>query len=122
MRYCSACLFLLVGLTSASADGPALKEARLRWLRGNYGEGREQYEALVKNAKDRPAALLGIARSYLSEGEYDKALATLDTGLKDAPKDADLHAQRADLLYHRGRWEDADKAARQALEENKDQF
>src|SRR5436190_10935946 len=116
MRYFAACLLILANLSAASADPAAFKEARQRWLRGNYAEARGQYEALAKNAKDRPAALLGVARTYLSEGECDKALATLDEALKDAPKNADLHAQRADVLYERGRWEDAEKAAGKALD------
>src|SRR5262249_19999479 len=42
--------------------------------------------------------------------------------LKDLPKDADLNARRAEVLYLRGRWDDAVKAAEQALAARADHF
>ena len=114
MRSLCACLVALTSVSLANAGG-TLKEARQRLLRGNYEEAREQYAALAKDAKHAVAATVGISRAWQSEGEYDKALAVLDAALKDHPQNADLLAGRAEILYTRGRWEDAEKAAKDAL-------
>ncbi len=121
-KHLLACLFVLAGAALASAASPSLKEARQRWLHGNYGEAREQYEALAKDAKLRPAATVGLSRALESEGEYDKALDAVESALKDAPKDAGLLARQAELLYRRGRWDEAEKAANAALDADKNQF
>src|SRR5262245_57547287 len=103
-KHLLACLFTFPFTTLATADGPTLKEARTRWLHGNYGEAREQYEELAKDAKLRSAATLGLSRALASEGEYDKALEVVEAALKDVPKDVNLLARRAEVLYLRGRW------------------
>src|ERR1043166_3872338 len=98
MKYLYACLFLLsVGV--AAADGPSLPSARQRWLRGNYDEARGQYEELAKNPAHRVAATVGLSQTWQSQGEYDKALAVLDTALRDLPKETNILARRAELLY-----------------------
>src|SRR5262245_39805989 len=101
--------FLLASLitTPLHAEGPTLADARQRWLHGNYEEARAQYEILAKEAKHRDEAALGISRTWQSQGEYDKALATIDQALKDSPKNADLHGRRAELLYLRGHSDEA---------------
>src|SRR5579871_2411943 len=96
------CALLLVacGPAAAPAETPAaLKEARQLWLKGNYGEAREQYEALLKDDKLKVAAALGLSRTLQSEGEYDKAAEVVETALKDNARDADLLARRAELLH-----------------------
>jgi tetratricopeptide (TPR) repeat protein len=125
MRHLSACLAVLVVFTVAAADEANLKEARERWLHGNYEEARELFEEVAKDAKDakqRVLAALGISRCHESVGEYDKALAAIDTALKDNAKNPDLLARRAELLYLRGKWDDAEKAADQAIALDKDHF
>jgi tetratricopeptide (TPR) repeat protein len=102
------------------AAGPDPKEARQRWLHGNYEEARVLYEELAKQPAQRVAAAIGKSRALESMGEYDKALAAIDAALKDDAKSAPLHARRAELLHFRGRWEDADKAVASALELEKD--
>lgn len=101
---------------------PTLKEARERWLRGNYGEARELYETLAQDAKLRAAATVGLSRTLESEGEYEKALEAVSAALKEKPKDALLLARQAELLYARGRWDEAEKSANAALDGEKDQF
>lgn len=115
MRYLCACLAALLVAPVAVADGASLKDARQRLLRGNYAEAREQFTELLKEPKHQAAAAVGLARALQAEGAYDKALAALDAALKDQPKSADLHAARAELLSIRGRWDDAQEAAREAL-------
>jgi tetratricopeptide (TPR) repeat protein len=121
MRYFCAALFLLAATPLARADGPTLKEARQRLLRGNYAEARDQFAALAKDAGNRVAAAVGTSRAWRSEGEFDKALTVLDDALKDDAKSPELLAERADLLYARGRWDDAAKDAKAALLASRDQ-
>jgi tetratricopeptide (TPR) repeat protein len=115
-------LFIFCFLPFAEAAPPTLKEARERWLRGNYGEARELYETLAKDDKLRSAATVGLSRALESEGEYDKALDVVAAALKDVPKDAALLARQAELLYERGRWDEAEKTANAALDIDKEQF
>jgi len=116
------CLILLFVTPFVAAAAPSLKEARERWLHGNYGEAREQYETLAKDAKLRSAATIGLSRTLESEGEYDKALEVIASIRKDMPKDANLLARQAELFYLRGRWDEAEKAANDAIDASKNQF
>jgi tetratricopeptide (TPR) repeat protein len=117
-----ACFLVLCVPALVVAAEPTLKEARQRWLHGNYEEARSLYEALARDARTRVPATVGLSRALESQGEYDRALEGIDAALKDAPKEADLHARRAELLYGRGRWDDAGKAAEAALKLKKDHF
>jgi tetratricopeptide (TPR) repeat protein len=121
-KHLFVCLFVLALTPFTLAAPPTLVEARERWLRGNYGEARELYETLAKDAKLRSAATIGLSRTLESEGEYDKALEAVEAALKDSSKDAALLARRAELLYLRGRWDEAEKAANAAIDANKNQF
>jgi tetratricopeptide (TPR) repeat protein len=112
---------LLLSLSSlAWADNPGLKDARQRWLHGNYEEARELYQAAVKDPQSHDAAMIGVSRTWESQGEYDKALEAIEGAIKENPKSADLLGRRAELLYLRGRWEEAEKTAASALELKKD--
>ncbi len=104
----------------AAGQAPDLKEARRLWLKGNYEEAAEKYQDLAKDDKARTEATVGLSRCLQSEGEYDKALDVVEALLKDRPRDARLLARQAELLYLRGRWEDAEKAAEAALKVDKD--
>jgi tetratricopeptide (TPR) repeat protein len=115
MRHLCACLLALTLPALAAADGPSLKSARQRFLRGNVEEAIGQYEELAKDAKQKSAAAAGLSRCYEAQGEYDKALAVVDDALKADAKNLDLLSRRAELLYLRGRWDDAEKAAESAL-------
>src|SRR5436309_10634276 len=94
-----AVLAVLAVIVSARAAEPTLKEARQRWLRGNYEEAHAHYEALLKEPKNKSAAAVGLSQVRQSLGEYEKALSVVDTALKDDGKNADLHARRAELLH-----------------------
>jgi tetratricopeptide (TPR) repeat protein len=117
MKYLRACLLAVgLGLPAASA-APTLQEARTRWLHGNYEEARELYDALRGRGSQaqKDAAAVGLSRVEQSQGRYDQALAVIDAALKDSPKNADLHARRAELLHLRGKWDEAEKAAAEAI-------
>jgi tetratricopeptide (TPR) repeat protein len=125
MKYLGACGLLLLALTpavAADAAGPTLKEARQRWLRGNYEEARGKYQVLLKDAKTAVAAALGVSQTWQSEGEYEKARAAIDTALRSSPKNADLLARQAELFYLRGQWDEAEKSAAAALKATPDHF
>ena len=94
--------------------GP-LAEARQRWLRGNLEEARAGYEKLLDDEKTRPAAAISLSRTWLSEGNHEKALAAIEGAIKKDEKNADLLASRADILYQTGHWDDAIKDAEAAL-------
>src|SRR5258707_5098 len=102
MKHLCSCLLALGLVVPAFAEGPTLKDARQRWLRGNYEEAEALYETLAKDAKLKPAATIGLSRVLQSQGEYDKALDVVDAALKDSPEHADLLARRAEVLYLRG--------------------
>jgi len=113
-------LVLSLPALAAAADEPTLKSARQRLLRGNVEEAIAQYEDLAKEAKQKPAAVVGLSRCYEAQGQYDKALAVVDDALKADEKGLGLLGlgllvRRAELLYLRGRWDDAEKAADSAL-------
>src|SRR5438309_1352552 len=105
-----AALFLLGCTLPTFAEEPTLKQARQRWLHGNYDEARDLYEKLSKDAKQAVAATIGLSRVLQSKGEYAKALETVQAAGKANPKSADLHGREAELLYLQGRWDDAEKA------------
>lgn len=121
MKHVAALCLLAVPVGLARAD-VTLKEARTSLLRGYYAEAREQYIELARNPKDRTAAAVGLSRALQSAGEYDRALTVAEAALKEAPKDADLLARRAEVLFLRGRWEEAERSARAALSANENQF
>ena len=112
----------LLCLVPALSAGETLKEARTAWLRGNYAEAEESYADLVKKPATRAAATVGLSRALQSQGEWAKAQSAIDAALQDLPKDADLLARKAELLYLRGQWTQAEKFAIQALDKNADHF
>jgi tetratricopeptide (TPR) repeat protein len=102
-------------------EGP-LAEARQRWLRGNYEEARAQYEKLLADDKHRAQAAVGIARTWLEEGEHSKALAAIEDALPKDAKNPDLLAARAETRFQTGQWDGASKDAEAALQAKPDHF
>jgi tetratricopeptide (TPR) repeat protein len=125
MRCLAAALLLCLVPAARAADekpkGP-LAEARQRWLKGGYAEARELYEEKAKDEKFRTAATVGIARTFVSEGEHARALEVLDAALKDAEENPDLLAARADALYQTGDWDKALETAEAALKAKEEHF
>ncbi len=113
-----AAVGLFVLLVPTVHAGASLKQARQLWLRGNYAEAQEMYAELVKAGKDRPAAAVGVSRALESQGDYEGAMGAIDAAIKAVPQHDGLFARRAELLYQTGRRAEAEKAARQALEED----
>ena len=100
----------------AKAKPGPLTEARERRLKGNLDEARAAYaKAASADPAVRSAAAAGVAKTHLAAGETPQALAVLVEALKAAPKDADLLAEHADLLYALGQWDEATAAATAAV-------
>ena len=125
MRRLLAGFALLLAVSAVRADdkpkGP-LAEARQRWLKGNLAEARDLFAEKAKDEKLAAPAAIGIARAWLSEGEYDKARATLEAALKKHESNADLLGWRAEISYQTGKWDEALRDVEAALKENKDHF
>lgn len=114
-------LLLLVALflpCPLYAQSPAT--ARLALQKGNYAEAEELFEELVKQPKFAVTAALGLSHAHEAQGNYDGALAAIDAGLKVDGANADLLGRRAELLFDRGRWDDAKNAAALALKKSPD--
>src|SRR5437660_12760433 len=98
-KHLSAALLIAGAVACVAADAPSLKDARIRWLKGNYEESLSLYEDLAKDAKLTTDAVIGQSRALESVGEYDKALDVVEAAQKDAPKEGALLARQAELLY-----------------------
>jgi tetratricopeptide (TPR) repeat protein len=121
MKSLWACSLLLLTPVLACAQGPTLQEARQRWLHGNYAEAAALYETLAKDAGQSIPAALGLSRVLQSQGEHDKALSAIEAALAQQAN-PDLQARRAEILYLRGHWEDAEQAAELALKAKPEHF
>lgn len=115
MRLLASALLLAVvfapGPTSgtqptARTDDP-LAGPKQRLQRGNYAEARDGFAAAASDPKLAPRAAIGIATAWRMEGENGKAMAVLDDAIKASPDHSDLRANRADLLFALGKWDDA---------------
>lgn len=111
-----ALVLILMFASPLDAQTPAA--ARLALQKGNHAEAEELYEELAKQPKFAALAALGLSRAQEAQGNYDAALAAIDTGLKSDAAHADLLGRRAELLFERGRWDDAKQAAALALKKS----
>ncbi|MDW8244037.1 MAG: tetratricopeptide repeat protein [Thermogemmata sp.] len=97
------------------------KQLRQLLQRGNYAEAEEGYR---QAAQQRGAIedYLGWCRVLRETGRYDDALKVLDEGLKKHKNQADLLAERAEVLYVTGRWEQAHQDVAAALRTDANHF
>lgn len=120
-------LLVLWACTGTMARGDAIDDARALWQTGKYAEAEEAYtKALASVAEpkdaDRARSALGVARCAASQGEYTRAIETLEAVLKDQPKNADVLGRLSELKFDRGAWEDAKTLADRALAAAPDQL
>jgi tetratricopeptide (TPR) repeat protein len=92
-------------------DHPGLRQLLQR---GNYAEAEEGYTQAVRQ-EGSVAAYLGLARVQREVGRYSDAWDTLEQGLHRHRGNAELLAERGELLYFLGRWEEAYKEIEAAL-------
>lgn len=111
----------LVFTSNAIAD-PELSGPQLRWLKGNYAEAEADFARIAAGMNSSPGAYVGWSRSLQSQGRSGKAIEVIQQGLQRFPDDADLRARHAELLYLRGRWDEAEQEARKAIASRPEQF
>lgn len=114
-----ACIVLGAHLPVACA-AEGLDQAETLLLTGKYAEAADAYTALA--AKHPVSAAIGLARAQLAQGQRNEALAGIKGAAARNPKDADLQAELALLLFERGEWKDAEAAAAKATELNPKQL
>ena len=106
----------IVLFMALNAIGGGVEDARGLWKIGKYAEAQEAFEALAKDPKTSAVAKLavaiGLADAFESQGQTDKALATLHAV---APTTADVQAEIADLLLAKGDWDGAAAASQAAI-------
>src|SRR5436309_4631875 len=116
-----ALLSLLLVAPLALAQ-PNLKDARTRLLHGNYAEAATAYKAAAEGDSPSAAAFVGWSRALQYQGEYDQALTVTEQGLQKLKDDPDILARQAEVLYLRGKWDEAEKAADKALVNKPEHF
>lgn len=104
------------------ADDAALKKAQTSWLRGDYEIAEESFTKLAKDTKTEVPATIGLSKALVTLGNYDKALKVIEDLLKKKPKDPDLLARKAEMLYLRGKWDEALSLAKDAIKIKEEQF
>lgn len=120
MRLAAACLALLLPL-AATAEPPKWSAGKLaepyqRLQRGNYDEAKALYaKAAEADPKLRPGAAIGVSRAQRAVGDDTAALQTLSSAVAGSPKNPDLLAERGDLHFTCGRWDEALRDADAAL-------
>ena len=122
MRIPSFCVLMIIPLqvqAQQKTEYPALKQ---RLQRGNYAEASAGYEELIKSEKPPVAAFIGLAAVERMEGKYTEALESLDAGLKEHPRSPELLAHRADLCFFLGKWPEAARDAKAAIDLQEENF
>ena len=104
--------------TSTPGSAATIDDAQALWLKGNYAEALETYAAVEEGPAG--AIALGKSRCLRSQGQYAEAEQLLTGALVEAPEDADLLAERADLHLFRGAFGPATELARKAIAANDD--
>lgn len=127
IRFSIVAVFTLTGSVALAVEPPkwvpppgALGEARERLNKGNYAEARAKYELLVKDETTRIPATIGLSRGWRAEGDFAKAEALLTEALAAARTNPDLLAERADLRFDLGRWDEAKADAAAAMKKKDD--
>ncbi len=99
---------------TASAPKPAsLSEAREMVMTGSYIEAIEAFGVLAKEPKTQVAATLGLAEAKMRIGQYNDAIALLES--LEAKNSGRRHFLLAQLYLITGRYDDAQKHAREAM-------
>ena len=70
-------------------------------------EAKKSFEAYAANGGKDPSVFYGLAQLYRAENNFDKAIETLNTGLKQAPNNKDLKAEIVNILLASGKEEQA---------------
>jgi cellulose synthase operon protein C len=107
---------LASALLFGAQDPTSLSDAEAMVLRGNYTEAIELFDKL--KGVDPVRIALGKSQCLAAEGKYPEAMLVLTTAAVTKPQSADLQAALADLMITTGQYDDAEKAAKKAVELN----
>jgi tetratricopeptide (TPR) repeat protein len=107
-----------VGAAKYSPDGKAevplvdieLQKARFR------DNARKGYQDVIALDPKKLEAYHGLTHIYLKDGQYDRALETINKALALAPRDADLLVDQATCHSCRKDWKQAENSLQNALE------
>jgi tetratricopeptide (TPR) repeat protein len=72
-------------------------------------EAKKSFEAYAANGGKDPSVFYGLAQLYRAENNFDKAIETLNTGLKQSPNNKDLKAEIVNILLASGKEDQAIK-------------
>ncbi len=79
---------------------------------------KQQFERYMANGGKDVGVIYSLASLYRNDKEYDKAIATLDKGLKLIPGNKDLGAERVNILMSSGRMDDAVASMKELVEKD----
>ncbi len=79
---------------------------------------KEQFERYMANGGKDVGVIYSLALLYRNDKEYEKAIATLDKGLKLLPGNKDLAAERVNILLSSGKMEDAVASMKELVEKD----
>ena len=92
-------------------------------VRGNLYEASKDYDGAIRAYRKAATidtsfaiAVMSLGYAYSTQGEHEKALASMERYIRLAPDAADPRASYADLLLRLGRYEDALKQYTKALQ------
>ncbi len=109
---------------NSAATGQILAQARGLALRGRTAEAVELYRPLARSGSV-PAAV-GLARCLRERGQDVEAQSVLKNAGQEQPASAELPAELlaelADLAWSRGRWAEATRQAKKALQKDPNQL
>ena len=103
----------LQNASSQSAVLVALGDARLG---DDRAEAQRDYREALSADPDNALASVGLARIKATDGEIEQALSDIDALIEKAPRVAEAHALRAQLLFATNRADDALAAQQAAIE------
>ena len=130
ITYCTVTLCLSLPTATASAQDSAptspkkpaaeqvtqsLAEARKHWLKGRTDEALEVYEELEKQGVEPVRVAIGISQCHSEVGNWTAATKVLRTAIEKQKPDAALSARLAQVEFHQGRWDEAQKQVDIAL-------
>ena len=96
-----------------------LKLGGLYLLAKDATEAQAKAEFVLKNAADNVEAHILLSQAYASQGEWDKAIATLRTALSLEPARIALALQLAELYQHHNELDAAEKTYQSVLADRK---
>lgn len=104
------------------AERSPLQRADEHLQHGRYDEASDAYEELLKADPKNSAAVIGLSRTLVGQGQDDAAMQRLEAFLKAQPKAVDVTVRRAELWFERGQFEEVEKSVDQLLEAEPDQL